>query len=130
MKIYTSWTIEAGENERFAPGAFDGLVGKAVPWNFRETDDGPVKRRLGTATVVGAEVSPDGRTACLTAELVWDVAEIPLPGGSPMSFSVTDHRPASDFPVIGDRAGDRPSRPVTGGSPCGDHAQDHDGKGS
>ena len=59
----------AGEHERFTAGCFDHLIGTNVPWNFRETEDGPVLRQLGTATLAGAEVAEDGRSVLITVEL-------------------------------------------------------------
>jgi hypothetical protein len=113
VRTYSVYTFAADENDEiFAPGALDGWVGCEVPWTFKETEDGPALRRLGTARVVAAGVEPDGRSAYLLVELVRDVEDVELPAldfpGPGMSFAVTGHGPASGFPVTGDRAGDRP----------------------
>jgi len=59
----------AAENERFAAGAFDRMINRQVPWVFRATEDGPVLRYLGRATLVAATVDEDGRGVTLTVEL-------------------------------------------------------------
>lgn len=48
--------------QRFAPGAWDGQVGRRVPWTY-EGD------RIGTAVVVAAVVSDDGSGVTLTLDL-------------------------------------------------------------
>jgi hypothetical protein len=61
--------ISAGEDGRFAPGAFDGMVGKPVPWTLKAEEGGLVLAELGTATLVEAVVDQDGKGATLTAEM-------------------------------------------------------------
>ena|SRR6266498_4116406 len=51
----------AGEHERFAPTAFDSQIGKEVP--IRLNDEW-----LGTAIIVAAEVTDNGRAVLLTYE--------------------------------------------------------------
>jgi len=58
------FTETAGENERYAAGAFDGCVGQRVP--FRSSPGG---RQIGWATVLAVEVAGDGRSAVWTADL-------------------------------------------------------------
>ena len=75
MGTRVQFVQHAAENERFAPGCFDSVIGSNVPWNFRETDDGPVLSQLGSATLVGAEVAEDGRSVLFTVELEGQPAE-------------------------------------------------------
>ena len=83
----------AGEHERYAPHAFDGLIGKTVPWNLRETEDSPILSTPGTATVIAVTVDEDGKGATWTVDFEGDAPvgrQSPLAGftGSEgMSFS-------------------------------------------
>ena len=52
----------AGEHETFAPQAFDGSIGKAVPLKVE-------RRGAGEATLVAAVVADDGKSATLTFDL-------------------------------------------------------------
>jgi len=52
----------AADDERFAPGAFDGSIGKRIPWTYEGS-------RIGTATVVNAVVADDGSGVTLTLDL-------------------------------------------------------------
>jgi hypothetical protein len=69
MTTRVQFTQHAQEHERFTPGCFDHLIGTNVPWNYRETDDGPVMRQLGRATLAGAEVADDGKSVLITVDL-------------------------------------------------------------
>jgi phage head maturation protease len=68
---YTIWqpagTVDIpgkGEfTERFAPGAFDGTVGKEVPLTYEE-------REIGRGRVVSAEVAEDGSGVSITYEVL------------------------------------------------------------
>lgn len=53
--------VRAGPDEVFAPDAFDSQIGKTVPVRL------PGLSRRGR--VVGAQVSPDGRSCTLTVEV-------------------------------------------------------------
>lgn len=85
----------AGEHERFAENAFDSQIGKVVPVNFRETEDGPVTASVGEARLVGVAILDQGKVAELTLEtLVTDelgaaiAADHILKHSGTMSFSV------------------------------------------
>jgi hypothetical protein len=51
--------VHAAEYERFAPGAFDGSVGKTLKLNGTRT---------GNGTLIDAVVSGDGLSVALTIE--------------------------------------------------------------
>lgn len=69
--------------ERFAPGCFDGVIGKAVKLNFEGTV-------LGDATLVAAEVVEDGRAAWFTFEAPVEVLSIPGPDVLPFDVVWTE----------------------------------------
>lgn len=55
----------AGPDERFAADAFDGQVGKVIPFNIEGSPGGHVNAR-----VAAAKVSSDGRSVRLTLEVM------------------------------------------------------------
>lgn len=86
---------QAGEHERFAENAFDAQIGKIVPVNFRETEDGPVIAPMGEARLVGVAILENGKVAELTLEtLVTDelaatiAADVITKHAGAMSFSI------------------------------------------
>ena len=60
---------DAGPNTIFAADAFDNQIGNLVPVNFRETEDGPVKAKIGNARLVSAQIAEHGKVAILTLEI-------------------------------------------------------------
>jgi len=62
----------AGEGAIFSENAFDAQIGKIVPVNFRETDDGPVRATMGNARLVGVAIVEHGTIAELTLEILKD----------------------------------------------------------
>ena len=88
----TTFHRSAEEHERYAPHAFDGVIGKTVPWNLRETEDGPALSTPGTATVIAVEVDEDGRGATWTVDFEEEQpGDGSAPAGRPdMSFTVPE----------------------------------------
>lgn len=72
---------DAGPDERFAPGAFAGSVGKSVPLRIEDYD------RPVWGVLVAAEVVEDGRSVQLTVEVGGAWGEL-LADGSVGALSV------------------------------------------
>lgn len=91
--MITTFRQHPEPHERYAPGCFNSVIGKTVPWTFKHTEDDPDPRHLGTATVLAVEVDADGRGSTWTVEWVslspQDGAP-PEPLSSPMSFAFRD----------------------------------------
>lgn len=71
--------------ERYAPHAFDGLVGKSAPFKIEGVEHGQV-------TVVAVEVAEDGSGATWTVEVPDGAANLLTRSGEPrgMSFSIPE----------------------------------------
>lgn len=78
---------QAGDHEKFSKNAFDSQLGKVIPFNFRETDDGPVIATIGEACLVKVDILEEGTVAELTFDVPY--ADLPKITGS-MSFSFKD----------------------------------------
>lgn len=61
---FTTWQ-PAGDWERFAPGAFDSVIGQVVPLTYEG-------HRVGRCRLISAEVAADGSGAALLFEAVTD----------------------------------------------------------
>jgi hypothetical protein len=79
----------AENHERFAPHAFDGVIGSQVPVGGQARED------LGLCTVVAAEVAGDGSRVLLTIEVPESYGPVTSQAGGAggMSFAFTDPDP-------------------------------------
>jgi hypothetical protein len=77
----------AGRGIIFTQNAFESQIGKTVPLNLRENDDGPIKGTLGVARLVKADIIEGGHAVELTFETVDEIPRFEPPTG--MSFSFT-----------------------------------------
>lgn len=75
----------AGQGIIFTESAFASQIGKVVPLNLRETDDGPIKGTLGVARLVKVDIVESGHVVELTLESVDEVPRFEPP--TSMSFS-------------------------------------------
>lgn len=66
----------AGEHERYAPHAFDSIIGQDAPFKIKDAE-------CGRAAVVAVKVDEDGRGATWTVDLE-GVTDLPL-GTSPLA---------------------------------------------
>lgn len=84
----------AAEDERYAPRAFDGLIGQDAPFKINGTE-------RGSATVVAVVVDGDGGGATWTVDIedVADLAKHPIPGLAP-SFAPTEGLSFTTSPAI------------------------------
>jgi len=76
----------AGEHERYAPHAFDRLVGQDAPFKIEGAE-------RGRATVVAVKVDEDGRGATWTVDIEGELGKGSMAGFSGdqgMSFSVPE----------------------------------------
>lgn len=96
MKI--TFRQQAGENEVFGEDAFDNQLGKVVPVNLREAEDGPIVKTAGEARLVGVAILEHGKVAELTLEILQTDGNIAaytadnlLRKVGPMSFSIKNH---------------------------------------
>lgn len=76
----------AGQGIIFTENAFASQIGKVVPLNLRETDDGPIKGTLGVARLVKADIVESGHAIDLTLESVEEVPKFEPPASMSFSF--------------------------------------------
>lgn len=76
----------AGLGVIFTQNAFESQIGKTVPLNLRETEDGPIKGTMGVARLVKADIIEGGHAVELTLETVDEVPRFEPP--TAMFFSL------------------------------------------
>lgn len=65
-----TYRLQAEEHEQFSESAFGSWIGRIIPVDYKETEDGPAIASMGLARLVSTAVLEDGRVAELTLELL------------------------------------------------------------